>query len=116
MGGVAPEPPPGVVSGVGVAGVVVGMGVRGGDAVFAPGMLPGTVEPGVAVLGSVPGVAVLVPELGGGGPASACPGAGGIFVVLIGSATWAWLSVGLAGRGRGVSSFDVGALFPNGLR
>jgi hypothetical protein len=78
------------------------------------------------VLGSVPGVAV--PDaLGGGGPASGCPDAGGIFVVLIGSATWPaplpvplkpdWvLSLGFTMRGRGVSSFDAGALFPNGLR
>ena len=121
VGGVAPAPEPGVVPGVGVLGVVVGIGVvRTGAGV--PAAVPGAVAPvvpgvGLVELGS-PGVAPS--ELGGGGPASGCPVAGGIFVVLIGSLTWPapLLSVGFGFtmRGVGVSWLDVGALFPNGLR
>jgi len=122
VGGVAPAPEPGVVPWVGVLGVVVGIGVvRIGAGV--PAAVPGAVAPvapgvGLAGLGS-PGVALFT-ELGGGGPASGCPCAGGIFVVLIGSLTWPapLLSVGFGFtmRGVGVSWLDVGALFPNGLR
>ena len=108
-GGFAPAPEPGVVPWLTSAGVVLGMVALG----F--GICVG------AALGSVPGVAE-VPPLGVGGPASGCPDAGGIFV-LDGSATWPllpnpdWLlPAGFAGVGLGVSSFDVGALLPNGLR